>query len=191
MNGEDFSGLIRLLPDGQIDRSFHCETVNSRDGRVMDMVIQKDGKIVICGFFSKVNGVDVPHIARLNPDGSLDPSFQTAFMTQEKFYQEFSKSRRVAVAKLSKPAATNTTALVAKVMPETILITVMKLEANGAMIQFTGAANHQYVLQAKDSLAGTDWQTLGTNRTTGNGIGIFRDGSAGQNPMRFYRIATP
>ncbi len=191
MNGEDFSGLIRLLPDGQIDRSFHCETVNSREGRVMDMVIQHDGKIVICGFFSKVNGVDVPHIARLNPDGSLDPSFQTAFMTQEKFYQEFSKSRRVAVAKLSTPAATNQTALVAKAVPETILITFMKMEANGAMIQFTGAANHQYVLQAKDSLAGTDWQTLGTNRTTGNGIGIFRDASAAQNPMRFYRIATP
>ncbi len=191
MNGEDFSGLIRLLPDGQIDRSFHCETVNSRDGRVMDMVIQQDGKIVICGFFSKVNGVDVPHIARLNPNGSLDANFQTAFLSQEKFYQEFSKTRRVAVAKLSKSPVPNPAAVAAKAVPETVLITLMKMEASGALIQFTGAANHQYVLQAKDSLAGTDWQTVGTNRTTGSGIGIFRDAGADQYPMRFYRVATP
>ncbi len=155
------------------------------------MVIQNDGKIAICGFFSKVDGVDVPHIARLNPDGSLDASFQTAFMTPDNFYQEFRKNRRVPVAKLSKPAATNYATTVARTVPETILITLMKIEANGAMIQFTGAANHQYVLQARDSLSNTNWKTISTNKTTSNGIGIFRDASAGQNPMRFYRIATP
>jgi hypothetical protein len=191
MNGEAFSGLARLLPDGRTDPSFHCDIANAMEGRVMDMAVQKDGKIVICGFFSKVNGVEVPHIARLNADGSLDSSFQTAFMTEEHFYAEFRKARRVATARLSKPASSSQAEKASEAKPETILITLMKMEASGALIEFKGAANRQYVLQAKDSFSGTDWKILSTNVTTSNGTGTFSDGDAAQHPMRFYRIATP
>jgi len=191
MNGEVFSGLARLLPDGRIDHTFHCDITNAMEGRVMDAVVQPDGRIVICGFFSKVNGVEVPHLARLNADGSLDASFQTSFLNQESFYREYSKHRRVTVARLAKPAATNQPAATTQAVPESIFITLMKLQPNGALIQFTGAGRRQYVLQAKDSINGGDWITIGTNQTTGDGIGIFRDAAADQHPMRFYRIATP
>ena len=91
LNGEDFPGLVRLDATGQIDRSFHCETANTSDGRVMDLAVQADGRIVICGFFNTVNGVDVPHIARLNPDGSLDQSFCPPFKTTKTFNEDFRK----------------------------------------------------------------------------------------------------
>jgi uncharacterized delta-60 repeat protein len=44
-------------------------------GRVSAMTVQPDGKWIVGGTFTSVNGVDRGKIARLNPDGSLDPTF--------------------------------------------------------------------------------------------------------------------
>ncbi|MDB6111843.1 MAG: hypothetical protein JWR69_3593 [Pedosphaera sp.] len=196
MNGEDFPGVVRLHENGEIDRSFHCETTNSAEGRVMDVAIQEDGRIVICGFFSTVNGAEVPHLARLNPDGSLDQTFRTSFMTLEQFNRDrFGKMRRVPVTRLAenpepssptKPAANDPAAL-----PQTILITSMRLESGVAVIQFTGVAHQEYILQASALLDSTGWVNISTNQATANGAGMFRDAEANKYPMRFYRIASP
>jgi uncharacterized delta-60 repeat protein len=45
------------------------------NGEVLAAVVQVDGKIVIGGHFSAVNGIVRNNIARLNPDGTLDRSF--------------------------------------------------------------------------------------------------------------------
>ena len=45
------------------------------NGDVRAVVVQPDGKIVIGGKFSEVNGVPRNNLARLNADGSLDRSF--------------------------------------------------------------------------------------------------------------------
>ncbi len=42
---------------------------------VYNSIIQPDGKILICGFFNKYNGISRNNIARLNSNGSLDTSF--------------------------------------------------------------------------------------------------------------------
>jgi uncharacterized delta-60 repeat protein len=44
-------------------------------GEVLAIAVQKDGKVVIGGAFSSVNGVPRQNLARLNPDGSVDPGF--------------------------------------------------------------------------------------------------------------------
>lgn len=124
MNGEDFPGLVRLNEDGQIDRSFHCITTNSWQGRIMDVAIQDDGRIVICGFFSTVNGVEVPHIARLNPDGSLDQTFKTPFATMEQFNRDrFGKARRVPVTQLTKKKRRNLLPPPSRRLKSTMLMT--------------------------------------------------------------------
>jgi hypothetical protein len=46
-----------------------------RPGLVLAIALQDDGKVVIGGSFSLVNGVARNNIARLNPDGSLDRSW--------------------------------------------------------------------------------------------------------------------
>jgi uncharacterized delta-60 repeat protein len=45
------------------------------NGEVLAAVVQPDGKIVIGGRFSAVNGIARNNIARLNADGTLDRSF--------------------------------------------------------------------------------------------------------------------
>ncbi len=209
LNGEDFTGLMRLNEDGSTDRSFHCETANTMEGRVMDMAIQDDGRIVICGFFTSVNGVDVPYLARINPDGSLDQTFHPSFTTMDRWNKDLREKRRVAVAKLHKTqapaptpaaAATPATAVaptasasssVAASAPETILITLMQMDATGARIEFTGVGGRQYFLQANDSVQSPYWNTIATNQAAANGNGIFHDSDTANHPTRFYRIATP
>lgn len=188
MNGEVFPGLVRLNEDGQIDRSFHCITTHSWQGRVMDMVIQDDGRTVICGFFSTVNGVEVPHLARLNPDGSLDKTFKIPFTTLEQFNRDrFGQARRVPVTQLTKTTTTNTVVN----LPQTILITSIRLEGDAAAIQYTGTPRQPYILQANDSLDSGGWSNLSTNQSDAGGNGNFSDAAAKNYPTRFYRIATP
>ncbi|GMQ24093.1 hypothetical protein Aoki45_07750 [Algoriphagus sp. oki45] len=64
--------------DGTNDLSFNFGSVNFGEGAnssVYTIAIQPDGKILIAGDFTSYNGAEVNRIARLNPDGSLDPSF--------------------------------------------------------------------------------------------------------------------
>src|SRR4030095_8196993 len=72
------ANLTRLLPDGALDPSFSAElsgdsTLYSRPPT--RLALQPDGKIVVTGYFTAINGAPAPGIARLLPDGSLDPSF--------------------------------------------------------------------------------------------------------------------
>lgn len=72
-NGHPAPRLARLLPGGAIDTTFNPGL--GADGKIWMMVLQKDQKILLVGQFNKLNGVDVNTIARLNPNGSLDTTF--------------------------------------------------------------------------------------------------------------------
>ena len=80
-NGPDFA-VIRLLPDGRLDRTFDGDGKRTIDfaGGATDVALQGDGKIVIVGenFDSGFLGFGGDFnfaVARLNPSGSLDQSF--------------------------------------------------------------------------------------------------------------------
>jgi len=72
-------GLARLNPDGSVDLSFDpaLEGDRSFDRLVSSLIVQPDGKLLVNGSFKKVSGVPRDGLARLNPDGSLDLSFQS------------------------------------------------------------------------------------------------------------------
>ena len=206
-NGENFPGLVRLEKDGSVDRTFHCESGGPTVGdaeltalqqRVMGMALQKDDRIVIAGYFNKVNDVEVPHLARLNPDGSLDETFRTPFTSWEGLKQW----RRVPVLSLTKARTAPrvdssvkpneaTSASEGVTAPQTVLITSLRLENGVAVIQFSGNPRQVYILQAGNSLDSAAWKNLSTNGANAAGMGMFRDESAKGQPMRFYRLATP
>src|SRR5437764_3527084 len=72
-------GIVRLMSDGTVDSTFAPVTIN---GFVYSVTLQTDGKILIGGQFSSVNSVADPGIARLNANGSLDPSLQGTGFTR-------------------------------------------------------------------------------------------------------------
>jgi uncharacterized delta-60 repeat protein len=72
-NGTNQNYITRLNSDGTIDNTFSVGTGTNFSVRTISL--QKDGKILIGGGFSKFNGNNSSQIARLNIDGSYDPSF--------------------------------------------------------------------------------------------------------------------
>ncbi|TDE06043.1 T9SS sorting signal type C domain-containing protein [Flavobacterium sandaracinum] len=75
-NGGATPYLCRLLPDGSKDPSFTLST--GFQANVYCSLIQPDGKIIVGGNFTAFNGSSAGKIIRLNPDGSRDPTFDTA-----------------------------------------------------------------------------------------------------------------
>lgn len=76
----NFSGttdrtLIQLTSTGVIDPSFQPLVQNA--GSVMAVVQQPDGKLVVGGDFSEINGQTVRRLARFGPNGALDGTFST------------------------------------------------------------------------------------------------------------------
>ena len=78
-NNQARTNLVRLHQDGSVDVSFVLAAFTafySRYDAVLETVaVQSNGKIMVGGYFSKVGGRSCPSVARLNSDGSFDPSF--------------------------------------------------------------------------------------------------------------------
>lgn len=68
------SGIRRLNPDGTDDDTFvrNASPVSARDATLLP-----DGRMLISGSFSQIDGQTIYNVARLMPDGSLDPTFST------------------------------------------------------------------------------------------------------------------
>lgn len=74
-NGVDIKGIARLNADGSLDTSFESGLGANPNERVHNIALQQDGKILIGGDLTSIDGVARNEIARLNSDGSLDTSF--------------------------------------------------------------------------------------------------------------------
>ncbi len=76
VGGLSCSNLARLTPEGAVDATFRAGTDRAYSGgSVLCLAVQPDGKIVLGGHFSAVNGRPRDRIARIGPDGTLDSDF--------------------------------------------------------------------------------------------------------------------
>jgi uncharacterized delta-60 repeat protein len=69
------TSLARFNADGTVDETFNATLTSSSNLVVTAIALQTDGRILISGNFTTVNGVTRNRIARLNSDGTLDTSF--------------------------------------------------------------------------------------------------------------------
>ena len=67
------NSLARLHTNGTVDVTFNPG--NGADGAVNAVTLQPDGKVLVGGEFTSINGVARAHIARLNSNGTLDATF--------------------------------------------------------------------------------------------------------------------
>jgi uncharacterized delta-60 repeat protein len=75
INGISTSKLVRLNADGSLDAAFSSAMGTGFSAYVGKTALQSDGKIVVIGSFSTVNGLSYNRMARLNTDGSVDNTF--------------------------------------------------------------------------------------------------------------------
>jgi len=72
-NGAAAAKIIRLESDGTPDASFNPGL--GADLVIKSIAVQKNGNILVGGFFNEYNGTDANYVAVLNPDGSLISGF--------------------------------------------------------------------------------------------------------------------
>jgi uncharacterized delta-60 repeat protein len=81
VNGTAMRSIARIHANGTLDMSFHPGTgpghmlEPSVRPRIYTVKLQADGKLLVGGYFTSINGINRDGIARLNPDGSLDLGF--------------------------------------------------------------------------------------------------------------------
>lgn len=76
INDEQTVKVVRLHTNGTVDETFRTKTgFDNRFNSISSIKIQPDGKIIVCGDFSRFDGQETGRIIRLNEDGSLDNSF--------------------------------------------------------------------------------------------------------------------
>jgi uncharacterized delta-60 repeat protein len=73
VHGTSRNRIARLHANGSLDTSF--DPGSGANHTVFSVALQADGKVLMGGFFSAVNGASRHKVARLNGDGSLDPGF--------------------------------------------------------------------------------------------------------------------
>lgn len=66
---------IAFAAAGDLDTTFNSNLGTGLNNYVRDIAIQSDGKIVLGGHFTTVNGSSYPRIVRLNSDGTIDSTF--------------------------------------------------------------------------------------------------------------------
>jgi uncharacterized repeat protein (TIGR02059 family)/uncharacterized delta-60 repeat protein len=77
LNGNTRNRLVRLNSNGTEDASFYTNLGSGFDGLVNSISIQSDGKILVGGFFTSLDGDTRNYLVRLNSDGTEDGSFYT------------------------------------------------------------------------------------------------------------------
>lgn len=74
VNGAGFNRLARLNADGSLDNSF-LSGLSGADNQVYSLTLQTDGKVLVGGAFSSINGTSRPGLARLSTSGVVDATF--------------------------------------------------------------------------------------------------------------------
>lgn len=77
VNNTSMRRVARLNPNGSIDTSFSTGSGFINGLYVGDVDVQPDGKLIIGGDFQIFNDATRWRVARLNPDGSVDSTFNT------------------------------------------------------------------------------------------------------------------
>jgi uncharacterized delta-60 repeat protein len=76
MSGASKNYIARFNPDGTLDQSFNAKS--GANGIISAIGLQSDGKIIVGGSFTSYSGNTVGNIARLNPDGTFDVTFNSS-----------------------------------------------------------------------------------------------------------------
>lgn len=75
-------GVWRVHNDGTIDSGFTNNLGTGISGTVLSTALQADGKILVGGSFSSINGQSHTNLGRFNGDGTLDTNFTTGANSQ-------------------------------------------------------------------------------------------------------------
>jgi uncharacterized delta-60 repeat protein len=212
------TNLARLNSDGSVDTSF--DPGNGTDAWIESLAVQQDGKILIGGGFSIVDGFERAGFARLNANGSLDEDFApvlffpesrvvSAIEVQEDgqiliggSFTEVNGLSRIGLARLNGDDAASIVPPVPDQTPEPEptpegtppVIQISSIAGNGAyQIVFDAVIGVAYEIQstAQIGTVPVQWDTLATIQATTESVSFVDPESPSNIAERFYRVLLP
>jgi uncharacterized delta-60 repeat protein len=161
VNGTGINRIARLKQDGSLDSSF-SPTGGVLGGAVYHVLTQANGRIILGGAFTAVNGTALNRLARLNTDGSLDMTFNPGAGASDMILSlAIQNDGMILAGGLFSTYAGTEVGMIARVYGD----------ASAPVLSIQDAGNHQIVvswpswassftLQAVDALSGAGWQTV-------------------------------
>ncbi|MHC1766201.1 MAG: delta-60 repeat domain-containing protein [Verrucomicrobiia bacterium] len=92
--GQPQACVARVQGDGKFDSTFKVGLGNAGSW-AGSVLMQPDGRILVGGYFTNFNDVPCRSIVRLNADGNIDPTFETAGAINGSGMELMSLARRI------------------------------------------------------------------------------------------------
>lgn len=87
--GSEYSGIVRLNPDGSQDTGFVLPTHTDNENSIASLTRLPNGKYLVSGHIPTYDGVATKNIIRLNQDGTLDDTFNLNTGIPESSFNHF------------------------------------------------------------------------------------------------------
>jgi uncharacterized delta-60 repeat protein len=162
-------GLARLHSNGALDTSFNARISGSMIA-VHSLVLQSDGKLIIGGRFSEVDGFPRTGLARLHADGTIDDSFHPPLAGEASALAQQSDGRLLVAGSFESVAGVprDRIARLQSTHPPTELLAL-----SGSGIQWQRAGTPEFWRVVFDSMTGEDqWMRLGDGVPDAQGWGL-------------------
>jgi len=180
--------LVRLLPSGAIDSTF--STGAGPDNWVRCIVPQPDGRILIAGAFTSVDGVPRARIARLTDTGALDRTFSGDAATDDVVAAMTRQSNGLlalggAFTTLNGASRNG----LGRIGSTDMRIEAVQIQSNGvARVTTRGQPGLAFVLEATGDFA--NWSSI-TSRVSTIAASSIQDPESTNYALRFYRMRSP
>lgn len=190
VQGTTRNKVARLTSTGSLDLGFNPGAGANLD--VLCLAPQTDGKILVAGNFLQFNGVPCNSVARLNPDGTLDPGFISGLGTDSSVQSMAIQSDgRVLVGGYISSVNGIPRRGIARLLGDAVVVAAPTLTnpmLNGTTFTTSVASvrGKNYVLQYKTSLTDAPWIDLAA--VPGNGSRITLTNAPVSSPQTFYRV---
>jgi uncharacterized delta-60 repeat protein len=188
-------GLARLNPDGSVDASYAPGSgfyAAAPYPRVTALALQEDGKLLVGGGFTSLDGATHRAIVRLNPDGRVDSTFNPGTGPDGPVYAlALQPDGNVIIAGDFNTVDGKPRDRLARLYgdnPPPIApgLNVKFMAGDRVGISFVSEPNRRFTLEATDSLGPTQWST-GLSLLGDGGPMTLMDTNASSR-QRFYRI---
>jgi uncharacterized delta-60 repeat protein len=191
IDGYSRNRIARVNSDGSLDFDFYHPAGISYPAETI--TVQSDGKIVISGGFQYVDGVWHPIMAKLNPNGTLDPAYNPQFNLNSGIALHIPQAlgKFLVTGSFSQINGTNINQIArlngdSFLPPESSLLSA-KLYMG---ITITGTVSNEYRIEYVNNLTNAGmWMPL-TNITLPSSPYLFFDTISTNLRQRFYRALT-
>jgi uncharacterized delta-60 repeat protein len=169
VNGEARTNLARLNADGALDSSFSAWQPGSTAETVLSLSLQTDGKILVGGWLYHVAGQPRGGVARVFPDGTLDPDYIPGSGIINVSAQALQPDGKLVVGGSFFNMGGQPRGRIARIEPPEPATNTLTFDSTAIEWQRGGSATEVWRTTFEFTTNGVDWNALGAGTRTTNG----------------------